>query len=125
MNIQPKPLSSIQLHNEFNRNTNKKSIGTNFNEILSNTLQQNKEVIFSKHANMRLNSRNIKLNTEQLEKINNGVNEASKKGIKDSLMLIDNIALVVNIQKKTVITALEKSETDQHIFTNIDGAILL
>ena len=51
--------------------------------------------------------------------------EAGEKGIKESLVLMDQLAFVVNIPNNTVITALDKSETDLNVFTNIDGAVIV
>ena len=81
------------------------------------------EIKFSKHANMRLNDRDINLSGEQLQRLESGIYNAKQKGIRDSLVLVDNIALVVNVNSKTVITALGKEQ--QNIFTNIDGAVIV
>lgn len=93
-----------------------------------NILQQQlgtEELKFSKHANQRLQSRNITLSDDQINRLNNGLQNARAKGVNESLMLVDNVALVVNVDNSTVITALERSETKDHVFTNIDGAVLL
>ena len=92
-----------------------------FRQVMENTAQT-KELHFSKHANMRLLARDIQLDPKQLERLEDGVAKAQGKGIRDSLVLIDNIALVVNITNKVVITAL--SQQDQ-VFTNIDGAVIV
>ncbi|QHQ62078.1 flagellar protein [Anaerocolumna sedimenticola] len=78
---------------------------------------------FSKHANDRLTSRNIDLSDEQLERLNTGARKAQEKGINESLVLVDNIAFIVNIKNKTVVTAL--NDSDDKVFTNIDGAIII
>jgi flagellar operon protein len=62
------------------------------------------------------------LTDEQMLKLQDGVKSASAKGIKESLVLMDDIALVVNIENKTVVTALSRQESKEHVFTNIDGA---
>ena len=80
-------------------------------------------VQFSKHANMRLNARQITLTGEQLSRVEAGLTKAVAKGIKDSLVLVDDVALVVNVKSKTVITALA-SGTD-NVFSNIDGAVIV
>lgn len=80
---------------------------------------------FSKHANQRLQSRNIELSSEQKLKLNQGIENASAKGIKDSLVLMDDVALVVNVPSKTVVTALSKQESSAHVFTHIDGAVII
>ena len=49
---------------------------------------------------------------------------AGEKGIKDSLVVVDSYAFIVNVPNKTVVTALDQGETGDHIFTNIDGAVI-
>jgi flagellar operon protein len=83
------------------------------------------EVKFSKHAANRLNDRNISLSVEQLQKLNDAALKAGEKGIKESLVLMDQLAFVVNIPNNTVVTALDKSETSLNVFTNIDGAVIV
>ena len=80
---------------------------------------------FSKHALGRLNDRNIELNTEQLERLNDGARKAGQKGIRDSLVIVDELAFIVNIPNKTVITAMDTSDTADNVFTNIDGAVFM
>lgn len=91
---------------------------SNFGDIF----REEMGVQFSKHANMRLTARNINLSQAQIQRLEEGIENAKQKGINDSLVLMDNIALVVNINSKTVITALNK---EQNIFTNIDGAVIV
>lgn len=96
-----------------------------FDAIFKQELESRDSIKFSKHANARLHSRNITLSDGQLQRLQMGVSTAKNKGVKESLMLMDDIALVVNVDKATVITALNKDETQNHVFTNIDGALLL
>lgn len=84
-----------------------------------------KPLKFSKHASMRLENRNISLSREQNERLESGVRKAGEKGIQDSLVIVDSLAFIVNIPNKTVVTALDKSEADENIFTNIDGAVII
>ncbi|GKX28982.1 hypothetical protein SH1V18_14620 [Vallitalea longa] len=115
-----KPNSSII---STTNNTNAKI--NQFDNVLQDKLNKSNELNFSKHANMRLDSRNIKLSNDQLARINKGVDNAKGKGIKDSLIIVDDVALVVNIKNKTVITAMGKTEQDDKVFTNIDGAVII
>lgn len=80
------------------------------------------ELKFSRHANERLASRNIDLSGEQIERLANGTNKAREKGIQESLVMVDNLAFIVNIKNNTVVTAVK--DTDEAIFTNIDGAVI-
>lgn len=92
-----------------------------FHDILAKTSE---DVKFSKHANQRLESRNITLSDTQIDRLNQGVNHARGKSINESLVMMDNLAFIVNIKNNTVVTALEQGE-DGNVFTNIDGAVIV
>ncbi len=80
---------------------------------------------FSKHASMRLQKRNISLTEDQNERLENGVLKAGEKGIRESLVMVDSLAFIVNVPNKTVVTAMEQTEAQSSIFTNIDGAVIM
>lgn len=82
-------------------------------------------VKFSAHAVERLSSRNIILNEQDMSKINNAVDSIKEKGGKDSLLVMGDLALVVSIENRTVITAMEKQNGNDKIFTNIDSALMM
>ena len=112
--------SSTKLQNA-NRIPNKSlQEGKSFQEVL-NSVKSN-ELVFSKHANERLLSRNIDLSDSQLERLQSGTRRAEEKGIKESLVMVDNLAFIVNVRNNTVITAV--NEKDDKVFTNIDGAVI-
>ena len=99
---------------------------TSFREILNKTLQESTdEVHFSKHASQRLLQRDIELTPEQNSRLANGVAKAGEKGIKDSLVLMDSLAFIVNVPSNTVITAMDSEESKEKAFTNIDGAVIV
>ena len=102
------------------QNTNRIPTGKTFREVLD-SVKSNK-LVFSKHANERLLSRNIDLSEAQLERLQNGTRRAEEKGIKESLVMVDNLAFIVNVRNNTVITAV--NEKDDKVFTNIDGAVI-
>lgn len=98
-----------------------------FQDALRGAIEKNEETSelkFSKHASNRLADRNIELSKEQLDRLLQGANKAGSKGIKDSLVMVDNLAFIVNIPKNTVITAMDQNQADENIFTNIDGAVI-
>lgn len=101
--------------------------GVSFEEILNQKREasESSELKFSKHAAMRLEDRNISLSKEQSVRLENGVQKASEKGIKESLVLIDSLAFIVNVPNKTVVTAMNQEESGDNIFTNIDGAVIV
>lgn len=98
-----------------------------FEEILKQKqdVTGSSELRFSKHATMRLNDRHINLSEEQSERLESGVLKASEKGINESLVILDSLAFIVNVPNKTVVTAIDQSESDNNIFTNIDGAVIV
>lgn len=81
------------------------------------------ELIFSRHANERLASRNIDLSDDQYKRLETGARKAGEKGINESLVMVDDLAFIVNIRNNTVITAVNEGE--EKIFTNIDGAVII
>lgn len=93
-----------------------------FQDVLNEKVKQ--EVKFSKHANQRLENRNIELSEDQLERLNQGVGQARTKQIQESLVMMDNLAFIVNVKNNTVVTAMEQGESGQ-VFTNIDGAVIV
>mgnify|MGYP002510594570 CR=1 FL=1 len=105
-----------------------KSDGVSFQDILSgktDNIRDGSEVRFSKHAANRLVDRNIELTREQVERLNMGAAKAGAKGINESLVIVDSLAFIVNVPNQTVITAMDQTETDENIFTNIDGAVIM
>ena len=107
--------------NEINRTAENSNLS--FRDILEKQqVSESGTLKFSKHANDRLASRNIDLSNEQLERLENGARKAQEKGIYESLVMVDNIAFIVNIKNKTVVTAV--NDSDDKVFTNIDGAVI-
>lgn len=117
------PLSTGKIQTNGVRNNNTSTSGTGFENILQQAIDKSSGVKFSKHAEMRMQARNIDLTQNQKDKINSAVSMAQQKGVKDSLVILDNMAFVVNVQSKTVITAVNNNELKENVFTNIDGAI--
>jgi len=90
-----------------------------------NKAAQPTELKISKHASERLLERNIHITDAEWAHVNDKVNEAKLKGIKESLVLMDQAALIVSAKNSTVITAMDRIEAKDQLFTNIDGTIVL
>lgn len=120
---------SDQYLNQKNVNQSSKKSDISFEEVLrrqqSLNTAGNGELKFSKHAAQRLESRGISLSEEQNTRLQSGVEKASAKGINESLVLVDSLAFIVNVPNKTVVTAMDQTETQSNIFTNIDGAVII
>ena len=100
-----------------------------FEEVLrqkqTKSVIDNSSLKFSKHAVNRISDRNISFTDAQNVRLENGVKQASEKGITESLVLVDSLAFIVNVPNNTVVTALEQAETNSNVFTNIDGAVII
>ena len=80
---------------------------------------------FSRHACQRLARRNIPFGAQDLAKLENAVERAQRKGARESLVLLDDLALIVSIKNRVVITAIDTENRKEGIFTNIDSVILM
>lgn len=89
------------------------------------TLLKAGELKFSRHAEMRMQQRGISLQPEQLSKIVSAVEAAEAKGAKDSLILYRDIAMIVNVPSKTVVTAFDGGSAEGNVFTQIDSAVVI
>jgi flagellar operon protein len=80
---------------------------------------------FSAHAQQRLESRNIRLSSDDVAKMNAMADKAAAKGSKQSLFMMRDVAMVVSITNRTVITAVDQSSMKDNVFTNIDSAAVI
>ncbi|TYO95480.1 TIGR02530 family flagellar biosynthesis protein [Desulfallas thermosapovorans] len=98
---------------------------TAFQEILSRELAGDSKIKVSVHAQRRLAERNIVLGRQDWEKINHAVNKAQAKGASNSLVIHGDTALIVSVKNRTVISAMDENDMREHIFTNIDSAVII
>lgn len=91
-----------------------------FSDVLDGALLK-----FSHHAEMRMAQRGIQLPSEGLTQISEAVDSAAQKGAKDSLIVYRDIAMIVNVPTRTVVTALDGAQLKSNVFTQIDSAIIL
>lgn len=96
-----------------------------FADVLADRLRDGKSVKFSAHAARRLADRHIALTPGDEASISRAVDKAAAKGARETLLLMDKLALVVSVPNRTVITALSQHEMGDTVFTNIDSAVLI
>ena len=97
--------------------------GNSFRELLNRRLER--DISFSKHADMRARERNIEIGEGERNKLSDACDKASQKGIKDALIVMNDSAFIVNAGSKVVVTVVDKNELKGNIFTNIEGAVFL
>ncbi len=119
-------VSNITINNSVSQKTKNvnSNTGKSFAEVLDEN-QRNMEVKLSAHARERLKQQNITISQQDMNRINEATAELQKKGSRESLMILRDLALVVNINNRTVITAVDKSRQKDRVFTNIDSTIIL
>lgn len=116
-----KKISSLNNNIQPNYNVHRND-SNNFKELLSEKLKN--EVSFSKHANERIQQRNIDVSQEVTEKLNEAAVQAKDKGLKNVLVMIDNQAFILSTMNNKIITAVNSDDLKENIFTNIDGAVI-
>jgi flagellar operon protein len=116
------PIAENSINNA--KNNQRKQNTTPFNQFL---VQELAGIKFSQHALQRLQSRNIKLGQAELLKLNDAVEKAAQKGANESLVFMSNsnLALVVSVKNKTVITVMDSANSKDNVFTNIDSAVIV
>lgn len=102
-----------------------KQVQNRFSAQLQTAMHTDSKLTVSKHAKQRLHQRGIQINDERWRQIENRIQEAKKMGVKESLVLLKDAALIVSAKNNTVITAMDREEAGTQIFTNINGTILM
>lgn len=82
------------------------------------------ELKFSKHAQERLQTRKMELNDTDKQQLERAVSLAEQKGSQDSLVFLRDMAFIVSVKNRTVVTAIDQEHLRQNVFTNIDSAIV-
>lgn len=98
-----------------------------FSQILGNELTKpvTEPLKFSAHASARLTSRKLDMGPEQMRKLGEAVDRAAAKGLDDTLVLSKDAAFIVSVKNRTVVTAMDRSQLEGNVFTNIDGAVII
>lgn len=109
--VQPKPAQPATSHPA--------SQGPGFAETLANL----QDVRFSSHAQKRLESRNIQLSDDNVQRLSSAIDKAEKRGGKSSLVLVDELAFIVNVRERVVVTALDSGHRGEGVFTQIDSVV--
>ncbi|WP_421384596.1 TIGR02530 family flagellar biosynthesis protein [Bacillus salacetis] len=99
-----------------------KTFAQTFKEAIN---ESESSLTISKHADLRLKQRGIEIPGETWREVESKVAQAKLKGVNESLVLLNNAALIVSAKNSTVITAMDRQEARTQIFTNIDGTIII
>ena len=118
------PVDLIAISQRNNGKTKSRE-NESFKDMFSQELAGSRGLSFSKHAQQRLYSRKIELSDDTLGRIADAVDRADSKGSQETLVLVDDAALVVSVTNRTVITAFDRDNLRDGIVTSIDSAVVL
>ena len=100
-------------------------VGTpTFASVLAHSTTAAQAPTFSRHALERVNRRGIQLDQSTIQRLAGGVSRAATKGSQAAVVFVDNTAFVVSVPNNTVVTAVGSEHMREHVFTNIDSAVI-
>lgn len=112
------------IHHGKVQSNGQKVNATQFQQIFSQEIAKQKALTISQHADQRMRTRGIELSPELMHRLEDAVEKARVKGAKDALVILDNLAFVVSVKNRTVITAMDDESMRNNVFTNIDSAVI-
>jgi flagellar operon protein len=98
--------------------------GPSFAQVLAQNTAPASAPQFSRHALDRVQRRGIELDRPTLQRLGDGLQRAAGKGARNAVVFVDNTAFVANVPSNTVITAVGSEHMREHVFTNIDSAVI-
>jgi flagellar operon protein len=89
----------------------------------SETLAKVDGLRFSNHAQKRLDDRTISMPEDGIQRLSQAVEKAKARGGKESLILMDDLAFIVNVKDRVVVTTMDAKQRGQGVFTQIDSVV--
>ncbi|MCE5314760.1 MAG: TIGR02530 family flagellar biosynthesis protein [Armatimonadota bacterium] len=99
--------------------------GSAFESALATEMSKSAGVKLSAHAQKRLAERNLQFGEEEQARVGSGMDKINAKGADKSLVLMDDLALVVSARNRVVITAVDSGNARDAVFTDIDSAVIV
>jgi flagellar operon protein len=119
------PIGDVGREASRTRSQRVASDGSSFEEILKAQLGRDPSVRFSAHAQRRIEARQIDFGGDEAARLEQAVDRAAKKSSRDSLVLMDDVAFVVDVKNRLVVTAMDAASRKEDVFTNIDSVVLI
>ena len=83
------------------------------------------DVTVSRHARERLDRRDIQVGAQQARRLAAAIDRAAAKGSRTSLVLLNELALLVRIPERVVVTAMSPEAMRDGVVTQIDSAVVI
>tara|TARA_Y100000296_G_C5171606_1_gene257627 strand:+ start:1390 stop:1809 length:420 start_codon:yes stop_codon:yes gene_type:complete len=88
-------------------------------------VQQEHGISLSVHAAKRLQERNLDIDTDEYFKLRGAMDKLRSKGGRDSLVITDKAAYIVDVPSNKVVTAIDKGSIQENVFTKIDSTVVV
>ncbi len=129
-NTYPTKVTNKSDNNIRHQKLNKQKANSDFLKLLNNKLEVEKQnstedLKISKHAAKRIDERDMDLKSEEFFKIKEAIGKLKNKGGQDSLVITKKGAYIVDVEKNTIVTALNKNNLGNNVFTKIDSTIII
>ncbi len=96
--------------------------GPSFADFLQEELAG--EISVSAHARRRMRSENIDLDDQQTARLQEAVSKVKAKGGNTSLVMLDDVAMIVNVRQQRMVTVMSEDRQQDRVFTDIDSAVI-
>jgi flagellar operon protein len=113
------PINPVSKPNQAQTGNQAKPSG---NASFSDALDQ-ANIKFSNHAQKRLETRSIEMDQSSMNRLSSAVDKAQAHGAKESLVLMDDLAFVVNVRDRMVVTTVDMNRAKEGVFTQIDTVV--
>jgi len=123
----PNKIDIAKRGEKYSSNYKSPSEQSEFDEVFEQKRFPHKttEIKMSAHASKRLSDRNIIFDRGEYLNIKNALGQLRDKGGRDSLVVTDKAAYILDVDQDTIVTAIDKNSLKGNVFTNLDSAIIM
>ena len=122
--VPPGPVAAPAVSRPQTASADQSVSGPSFSDVLAQSTTAAQAPTFSRHALERVSRRGIQLDQSTLQRLAGGMSRAATKGSRDAVVFVDSTAFVVSVPNNTVVTAVGSEHMREHVFTNIDSAVI-
>ena len=95
-----------------------------FSQQLRQQIESETGMRVSNHIQKRIESRQIELSPDHVHRLASALEKAGDRGSRESVVLMDDMAFVVSLRNKTLVTAVDAASRKENVFTNIDSVVI-
>ena len=121
----PKKIGETSFSHKKSDLGNAEKVNVSFKEILDEKIFKDNSISFSDRASKILHEINGHLTTDQMNRLESGLEKLKKKGIVSGILLMDSTAFVLNVKNQTVMTTIGQNRIQENIFSNFDAFVVV